>query len=40
MRVKVKSGFPDPTRLFKQFLMFCGAVLLVATYGLDLSPGF
>jgi hypothetical protein len=28
----------------KHFLMFCGAVLLVtmlmATYGLDLSPGF
>jgi hypothetical protein len=28
----------------KQFLMFCGAILLVAllmaTYGLDLSPGF
>jgi hypothetical protein len=45
-RVLVRA-FPSTSpyrELFKQFALFCGAVLLVAllvmTYGLDLSAGF
>jgi hypothetical protein len=37
-------GTVNGVEILKQFAMFCSAVLLVsllmATYGLDLSPGF
>ena len=39
----ISTNFPE-SKVFRAFGMFCGAVLFVlilrATYGLDMSPGF